>query len=133
MLSIFPHFLSSPSLFAGSFFIPLFLIVFLYCKIFLTQKKVASRRQQIKTRPGGGGGATSASGTATREQHKQVNAGRINIIFCCCKIFRIAFVRKHFYIKGCQNKFYESYHLSRMYVLFLYSLYSWLRVFGRVF
>ena len=64
--------LSSPSLFAGSFFIPLFLIVFLYFKIFLTQKKVASRRQQIKTR-GGGGGATSASGTATREQQKQVN------------------------------------------------------------
>ena len=72
MLSIFSHiFLISLTIFAGSFFIPLFLIVFLYFKIFLTQKKVASRRQQIKTR-GGGGGATSASGN-TRDQQKQVN------------------------------------------------------------
>ena len=36
-------------LITGSFFIPLFLIVFLYFKIFTTQQKVANKREQIRT------------------------------------------------------------------------------------
>ena len=36
---------------SGSFFIPLFLIVFLYFKIFTTQRKIAKRRKQIKGEP----------------------------------------------------------------------------------
>ena len=36
----------------GSFFIPLFLIIFLYIKIFLTQSKMATNRRLIKTGEG---------------------------------------------------------------------------------
>ena len=46
------YFIISYSLLKGSFFIPLFLIVFLYFKIFTTQQKVASRRERIKTNQG---------------------------------------------------------------------------------
>ena len=38
--------------FVGSFFIPLFLILFLYFKIFLTQSKMATNRRLIETGEG---------------------------------------------------------------------------------
>lgn len=50
----------------GSFFIPLILIVFIYFKIFLTQKKVADKRQNIKT-------TGSSTGSDGEKQIKKIN------------------------------------------------------------
>ena len=58
----------------GSFFIPLILIVFIYFKIFITQKKVADKRQNIKT-----AGAKSEPNGAKKKNNKVSNG--IKLLF----------------------------------------------------
>ena len=53
----------------GSFFIPLILIVFIYFKIFITQKKVADKRQNIKT----AGAKTGQNGAKKKNNNKVWN------------------------------------------------------------
>jgi len=57
----------------GSFFIPLILIVFIYFKIFLTQKKVADKRQNIKT-------TGSSTGSDGEKQIKKINKVEMELL-----------------------------------------------------
>ena len=65
-----PYFLIPTS---GSFFIPLFLIVFLYFKIFTTQRKIAKRRKQIKGEP------TCRNGGKQVKIYINIGHGRVSV------------------------------------------------------